>query len=349
MESVVFQTSGILDLRAITIFGCSAKPRTSSPIGYFGTGLKYALAVLAREGCTVTIYRGLDKPLELKVNNTSFRDTTLSSLILGEQELPFTTDLGKNWEVWQALRELESNTRDEGGSSYILVGDLVPEAGITKIRVSRGDFVEVYEAINSIFLENNMQNISESSDVEIYEAPSEHLYYKGIRVYTFNKPAMFTYNIMQGVELTENRTISHWFYVERVIIRALAGLTNPELIARILEAEDNLESSIDFNDTFNQAKPTEVFKETAVKHSNKSHSAVDLIHRLEREEKEAELEEAKKSPEELIDDLVDNILQTLCEGYIEEPAGRGCGYGISTGGGVAVQKLIEDFIKDYNN
>ena len=34
---------------------------------------------------------------------------------MNEEQLPFTTELGKNWEVWQAYRELHSNTLDESG------------------------------------------------------------------------------------------------------------------------------------------------------------------------------------------------------------------------------------------
>jgi hypothetical protein len=46
MTSLVFRTPGVLDLRALTTFGMSSKPNSTSPIGIFGTGLKYAVAVM---------------------------------------------------------------------------------------------------------------------------------------------------------------------------------------------------------------------------------------------------------------------------------------------------------------
>ena len=55
MQQVVFKTQGSLDLRAVTTFGINSKPNSQSPIGFFGTGLKYAIAVLVRSGAGITI------------------------------------------------------------------------------------------------------------------------------------------------------------------------------------------------------------------------------------------------------------------------------------------------------
>jgi len=49
---IVFENQGEIDLIAFTPFGVNTK-ETDSPIGFFGTGLKYATAVL-------TLYEELD-------------------------------------------------------------------------------------------------------------------------------------------------------------------------------------------------------------------------------------------------------------------------------------------------
>jgi hypothetical protein len=41
-----FCTPGLIDLEAVFTFGVHAK-ETENPIGYFGTGLKYAIVTLA--------------------------------------------------------------------------------------------------------------------------------------------------------------------------------------------------------------------------------------------------------------------------------------------------------------
>jgi len=55
--TIAFQNDGELDLRLMATFGCSVK-ETNNPIGFFGTGLKYALAVLLRTGHKVTVHLG---------------------------------------------------------------------------------------------------------------------------------------------------------------------------------------------------------------------------------------------------------------------------------------------------
>ena len=48
---IIFQNKGLIDVHAISIMGVSVKEDNS--IGFFGTGLKYAIAVLLREGIKI--------------------------------------------------------------------------------------------------------------------------------------------------------------------------------------------------------------------------------------------------------------------------------------------------------
>ena len=57
--TITFQNPGEIDIRGATIAGLSAKVG-DSPIGKFGTGLKYAIASILRWGGEVTIYSGTD-------------------------------------------------------------------------------------------------------------------------------------------------------------------------------------------------------------------------------------------------------------------------------------------------
>ena len=55
---VVFENTGEIDILSISSFGVSVK-EGDSPIGFFGTGLKYAIAVLLRHNQKITAYCGL--------------------------------------------------------------------------------------------------------------------------------------------------------------------------------------------------------------------------------------------------------------------------------------------------
>lgn len=54
---ILFQNPGEIDLLSIASFGVSVK-EGENPIGFFGTGLKYAIAVLLRTGHRITVMTG---------------------------------------------------------------------------------------------------------------------------------------------------------------------------------------------------------------------------------------------------------------------------------------------------
>ena len=94
-------------------FGVSVK-NGSNPIGMFGTGLKYAIAVLLREGRHISI-TSAGREYAFDVVEKNIRDKAFNICRCNGKDLPFTTELGKTWELWQAYRELYSNCLDEGG------------------------------------------------------------------------------------------------------------------------------------------------------------------------------------------------------------------------------------------
>src|SRR5882724_7969094 len=114
--TIIFQNPGLIDLRSVQIMGLNAK-ETKNSIGQFGTGLKYAIAVLLRSGCKVTIFQGLQE-FNFATQKEKFRgkdfdfvfmrrgDQHGSEAIFSEKALGFTLELGKHWEPWMAIREL---------------------------------------------------------------------------------------------------------------------------------------------------------------------------------------------------------------------------------------------------
>ena len=99
-DLVIFENSGEIDTRLISSFGVNVK-ENDSPIGYFGTGLKYALAILMREKVSVEIAIG-ERLLKVGTSEETIRRVKFSFITLGGEVLNFTTELGKNWELWMA-------------------------------------------------------------------------------------------------------------------------------------------------------------------------------------------------------------------------------------------------------
>jgi len=86
VRAVVHKTQGKLDLRSLTVFGLNAKPTTDTPIGYFGTGLKYAVAVLARNNIPITFWID-SKKWTIEQDDTKFRDKSFKALTLKRNTL----------------------------------------------------------------------------------------------------------------------------------------------------------------------------------------------------------------------------------------------------------------------
>lgn len=241
-ESVYFFNEEAIDLNVIRVMGVSVK-KNDNPIGYFGTGLKYALAVLLRTGHEVSLFvEGVEYPFSTGV--VPIRGEPHDFVFMGEERLPFTTDYGKNWQVWQAYRELMSNAKDEGGGATL--SEFVGEGMGTVIQVTGAEIVKAHQERRHIFLEGVPDAVADR--VEIYNRPSEVIYYRGIRVGQLHKPAALTYNLLVGVSLTEDRTVSSEFDVKCVVQADLPELTDESIIRTVLYAEhDSWERELDFS------------------------------------------------------------------------------------------------------
>lgn len=279
-RSVVFKTPGKLDLRSIMTFGLNAKPNTGHPIGYFGTGLKYAVAVLCREKIPMTFYIDGQK-WSVKTEDSQFRDKTVTEVFLERhrkllppsiRKLPFTTELGKTWQLWQAFRELETNTRDENGETFVAHEFNDPERpihgltskGFTLIVVESEAFVQEYYDREKTFLPEGLTLREGTKDIQIFDRPSQHIYYRGIRVLDLDERerSSLTYNILRSIELTEDRTAKSKWDVQYYISQAISEHEEPEIIRKaVTSKEDTFERGLNYS----WGTPSTTFLDTVAK------------------------------------------------------------------------------------
>lgn len=283
--SIVFDTPGELDMRAFTTFGLSAKPNSTNPIGKFGTGLKNAVSTILRKGGTVRV-KVSSTEYEFYVSNMEFRGMPFHQIKMKKRKklsknipmvirwdyakLPFTTEYGKFWEMWQAFRELESNTRDENGETWfnpnpdMTIFDLNVKDR-TLIEVISEDFEEAWRDRNSIFLPEALTVREGDEKVQIFNEPSKYLYWRGIRVKTLELPSVYTYNILVDMELTEDRTLKYDWRAMEVLAGYVARSKDQKMISTIVgaDAQKHFEGKFDFDYTF--VTPTEEFNQVVAK------------------------------------------------------------------------------------
>jgi hypothetical protein len=231
-NTVIFATPGELDPISWSLMGINAKPDCNNPIGHFGTGFKMGLAVLMRENATVSI-DSCGKHYEFGTVRKEFRGKSFNIVTCNERELGFTTELGKQWTMENAYRELVSNTMDEQGEWGVL-----PEIkrGDTTIYVTHKEFRECLNNHERVFVGSRIP-LAESNNLRIYKG-SGLIFYRGVKVGTLEN-AMFHYELLDEVKLTEDRTIYDQYEVERKIQRGIEKITDKLILKRLMTAPKN--------------------------------------------------------------------------------------------------------------
>lgn len=210
---IIFQNPGILDLQALTTFGVSVK-ESDNPIGRFGTGLKYALAVTLRAGATVTLYTNSEIHT-FSLQPSSIRSKSFDLVCMDGNPIGFTAALGKDWELWQAYREFYCNALDEGGD--VLESSITPplKPDSTYLMISSCPaFEEVYYNRDKWFLQKEKTPLISTPDLDIYSGNSPTLFYQGIAVMKLETPSYYTWNFKRGIDLTEDRTVKYSYMVQ---------------------------------------------------------------------------------------------------------------------------------------
>lgn len=316
-----FWTPGAIPLTSFTLVGANVKT-TDNPIGQFGTGLKYAVAVILRHGGKIRMFiEGVE--YEFVVTDTTHRDRVFQTVRLRKRhgtlarwmsvtKLPFTLDYGRNWSLWQAYRELESNTRDERGHTFV-DEDLPPvlSGTGTLIEIDCPGFEDAVRESETFFDRSDKKLLYSGPAVDIFEAPSNHLYYRGIRVYELRYPARLTYDFKYPwVSLTEDRTAANaWAMMYTLSGIIQADIQDVGLLRRMLNVSHRKANESTFETMELNFEPTsktsEVFRSVAgsLGASGTGGRSVSNFYRLSEEPPEEPSSEVSL-PNDMWDDLI---------------------------------------------
>ena len=242
--NIIFENKGEIDPLLMTTFGVNVK-EGDNPIGFFGTGLKYGLAILMRHGCGVTVQSG-EREFTFVAKTTELRGKLFEFVTMNGETLGFTTELGKKWDLWMAYREVYCNTQDEGGKVYEAEAPS-PTAGVTRVIVSGQKFLEIARNHDTYFL--STPPFLKGERIHIHQGQSQVAYFRTVMVGKMSaKPTLYTYNCIGHLDLTEDRTMKHPFVMSHYIASTILTCDDRDVIRDAVTASEHFhESEMDFD------------------------------------------------------------------------------------------------------
>lgn len=268
---VVFSNPGLIPLDAADVIGVSVKAPGS--FGFFGTGIKYGISSVLRNGGEILIVRGEQfhrfTTEAFDVKGVEFQRVVRDGIPLG-----FTTQLGKTWEPWMVFREFRCNALDEGGivGAFEAVGSLEAAArGVkswfagpgpyTHVLVKWDAMVDVFDHLDENFIRGGGSTYV-MSRASVSDGESKHIFYQGVRVYSPNKPTVVKWNFHQSMDLTEDRTLKYPFMAEHYAEADILRCNNEEILSKVLTA-DKKHWEFGFDYARHETDPSEEFVRVA--------------------------------------------------------------------------------------
>lgn len=232
MKYLQIQNPGIIEHNAFYLLGACTKRDQKDKIGYFGSGLKYAIAVLLRNDIPFHIYAGSEE-IKITTQQEFLREEPFDVIYINGNKTSLTTAMGPDWKLWQAVREIFCNALDEG--KYEITHhdslDTVEKDGTSFIiDVSHS---ELQEIINNwdFYFAHNRKPVMSCPRGKVYARMAENacIYRKQIRCYEDKYNSLFDYD-MDNLKLNESRIMTSEFDFKTDLARLWIESANPTMI-----------------------------------------------------------------------------------------------------------------------
>lgn len=211
MNYLLIENRGEIDINSLILMGGSTKRDDKKAIGFFGSGNKYAVALLMRNNIDFKIFSG-ETEMVFTTKSIALKDKQFDQIVINDKETSLTTDMGPKWTTWMAIREFVSNAIDEGGYNVVnSTTNLAPHKGYTRIYIEHALEVEdVIQNWDKYFAFERTDAVLETNGNIIYPQTNRDqstiLYRRGIRCHYSVTKSLFHYDL-NDFEINESRII----------------------------------------------------------------------------------------------------------------------------------------------
>lgn len=227
-----------IEHNAFKLIGACTKRDDSSKIGFFGSGLKYALAVFLREGIAIRVFSG-ETEIIIGTETQSLRGEFFDVITIDGEKTSMTTAMGPQWEPWQAVREIYCNALDEVSGST-KVGDCEPcgVAGETRIFICAENerTKEIVDSWEKYFA-SSRNPLVEVDGCKIYENEFNSFYRRGIKCVEKDVRGIFEYDCPK-VEINESRVLRNPFMLDLYVGRILGKYADKDILDIWIKNDD---------------------------------------------------------------------------------------------------------------
>lgn len=234
MKYIQIKNTGLIEPQALHLVGASTKRNDSTKIGQFGSGNKFALAYLLRNGYDVKVFSGTNE-ISITTKKENFRDHEFNVIYIGGEKTSITTEMGKDWEFWQSIREIVANSMDEGGYCMNFMQEIKPVENETHFYIdTKKDVMEFVSNFDNYFA-TNKKVFFECSAGRILEKSGDkaNIYRKGIKCHNSNRVSVYDYDFID-IQIDENRLVKYSWHVEEKMWDLIFRCDNEEIIMNIL-------------------------------------------------------------------------------------------------------------------
>ena len=240
MKYLLIENKGKIDVEALTLMGGTTKRNDNSKIGFYGSGNKYSIATLIKHEVPFHIFSGMN---EIKVTTKQhlFRDTVLDKIFINDKETSLTVQMGPQWVVWQAIREIYSNSLDEGECQVVQnTTTISPREGYTRFYLEVTESVkEVVDQWDIYFTFDRTDCIEETPQGKIFPQTdfkdSFIVYRKGIRCERIESlKALYQYDLV-NIPINESRKLDSMWDAREIVTTLINNITNKQVLINILE------------------------------------------------------------------------------------------------------------------
>lgn len=240
MKYIRIKNKGHIEPKALSLMGASTKAGDNTKIGQFGSGNKYAIAYFLRNGHEVRVFSGLEE-IKIETKRETFRNSDFNVIYINGIPTSITTQMGKDWQFWQAMREIYCNALDEGEASFDFVNHIEPKNDETHFYITANS--QAYEFVSNFdnYFSTNKKVLFECSVGKILEKTGDvaNIYRKGIRCVETKANSIYDYDF-HDIPIDENRLVKYSFQVDEYIWKLIVRCNDKVIIKKIMtNLQDN--------------------------------------------------------------------------------------------------------------